>query len=307
MEVRKEDEEALKRRVIYAMMEINEKAFAKLNISLDVSNARPDGYHDMRMVMQTVSLYDNVRIILNETGGVFARMSCGFIPGDDRNLAVRAAKRFLEAAGREKAGVEMRIKKAIPVGAGMAGGSADAAAVLRGLNTLFGNPFDRDRLLKIAETIGSDVAFCTLGGTALAEGRGERLTPLEPFPECLFLICKPPFSISTPELFKALDRQKIRARPDTDGILEALMKGNTAQICRRMYNVFEDVDDRRMKTVSRIKSILLDGGATGAVMTGTGSAVFGVFPVGSDVSALRERLKREYGFCAVAEPVPKLL
>ena len=198
---------------------IYEKAYAKLNISLDVSKPREDGYHDMVMVMQTVTLCDDITIRLLESGPVTASSNLRYIPGDDRNLAVKAAKLYLKKTGREQLGAKIHIQKRIPVGAGMAGGSSDAAAVLRGLNTAFGNELSRNDLMILAGATGSDVAFCLLGGTALAEGRGEILTPLRPFPDCFFVICKPEYSVSTPELFQALDKMKIRVHPDTQGLL----------------------------------------------------------------------------------------
>ena len=292
---------------ISAMETIFEKAYAKLNISLDVSKPREDGYHDMVMVMQTVSLCDEITIELKDSGSVRAITDLRYIPGDDRNLAVKAAKIYLKAAGREQLGATIRIKKKIPVGAGMAGGSSDAAAVLRGLNTAFNGALDREALMKCAEQTGSDVAFCLLGGTALAEGRGEILTPLRPFPACTFVICKPEYSVSTPELFRALDRMKIRVHPDTAGILEAVEAGDVKRICRRMYNVFEDVPDRRMKTIMDIKRKLMNAGAEGAVMTGTGSAVFGVFTDGRAAEEAEKELKGEYPFACTALPQETLL
>lgn len=286
---------------------IYEKAYAKLNISLDVSKPREDGYHDMVMVMQTVTLCDDITIRLLESGPVTASSNLRYIPGDDRNLAVKAAKLYLKKTGREQLGAKIHIQKRIPVGAGMAGGSSDAAAVLRGLNTAFGNELSRNDLMILAGETGSDVAFCLLGGTALAEGRGEILTPLRPFPACFFVICKPEYSVSTPELFQALDKMKIRVHPDTQGLLEAVKTSDLKQICRRMYNVFEDVPDRRMKTIAEIKRKLMNAGAQGAVMTGTGSAVFGVFRDENKAEKAAEGLGKEYPFSVTAVPKGMLL
>ena len=286
---------------------IYEKAYAKLNISLDVSKPREDGYHDMVMVMQTVTLCDDITIRLLESGPVTASSNLRYIPRDDRNLAVKAAKLYLKKTGREQLGAKIHIQKRIPVGAGMAGGSSDAAAVLRGLNTAFGNELSRNDLMILAGETGSDVAFCLLGGTALAEGRGEILTPLRPFPACFFVICKPEYSVSTPELFQALDKMKIRVHPDTQGLLEAVKTSDLKQICRRMYNVFEDVPDRRMKTIAEIKRKLMNAGAQGAVMTGTGSAVFGVFRDENKAEKAAEGLGKEYPFSVTAVPKGMLL
>lgn len=289
------------------MRETNERAYAKLNISLDIVGKRPDGYHDMVMVMQSVSLCDELCIRLNDTGELSAVSDLHFIPNDERNLAVRAARQFLDAAGEPGPGVEISMKKRIPVGAGMAGGSADAAAVLRGMNRLYGGRFSTAELEAIAAGIGSDVAFCVAGGTALAQGRGELLSRLPDMPECCFVICKPGFSISTPELFRSIDSAPLRHHPDTAGILESLERGELDGICRRLYNVFEDVSDRRIKTVGEIKSRLLDYGAAGAVMTGTGSAVFGIFTSEPAAQKAQNALLRDYRFCCVAEPVKALL
>lgn len=289
------------------LKEIRESAWAKLNISLDVTDKRPDGYHNMVMVMQAISLSDSVHISLNDSGRVRAKTNLSFIPGDERNLAVKAALRFLKEIGCEGQGMVIGIDKRIPVGAGMAGGSTDAAAVLRGLNRIYGQPFTGEQLEKLSEDVGSDVPFCVRCGTVLATGRGEKLETLPDMPECSIVVCKPEFSISTPELFRKLDQASLRCHPDTAGIVEALHKGSLEQICRRMYNVFEDVEDRRLRTVGDIKGIMLDHGALGAMMTGTGSAVFGVFRPGSNVDGLISKLRSAYGFCESAECVGRAI
>lgn len=288
------------------MDSVQEKAYAKLNISLDVTGRRDDGYHEMLMVMQTVSLCDDVSVTLNGSGRISAGTNFSFIPGDERNLAVKAALRFLEAVGKNGQGMHIELRKRVPVGAGMAGGSSDAAAVLRALNRLYGEPLRGEELEAVAFGVGSDVPFCVRGGTALARGRGEQLTPLPAMPDCRFVVCKPEFSVSTPELFRKLDQSNLRCHPDTAGICDALEKGDLRQICRRMYNVFEDVDDRRLRTVAEIRSVLLDSGALGAIMTGTGSAVYGVYAPGSDPGEVIQSLRREYGFCESAECIGRI-
>ena len=288
------------------MKTVHEKAYAKLNISLDVGKRREDGFHEMTMVMQSISLADAVTVTLNSTGKVRAKTSLPFIPGDERNLAVKAALCYLEAIGRQGQGAWIEIQKAVPVGAGMGGGSSDAAAVLRAMNALFDHALSTAELEKLSCAVGSDVAFCVAGGTALATGRGEKLEALPPLPDCAFVVCKPEFSISTPELFRKLDQMPLRRHPDTAGLTAAIREGQLGQVCRRMYNVFEDVDDRRMRTVADIKSRLLDAGALGAVMTGTGSAVFGVFTPGQTLEAVCSSLRREYGFCESAVCVGRL-
>ena len=287
-------------------MRVQEYAYAKLNLTLDVTAKRDDGYHDMLMVMQTVSVTDS--IVLEQTGekGIRASSNFRYIPTDERNLSVRAAGAYLNAVGEEKNGILIRMDKSIPVGAGMAGGSADAAAVLRGMNRLHGNRMNRRELEKLGEQVGSDVAFCVAGGTALARGRGEVLEDLTPMPDCAIVICKPGFSISTPELFRKLDQTGLRTHPDTAGMLSALESGNLKEISMRMFNVFEEVDDRRMRSEAEIKHVLLDYGALGAVMTGTGSAVFGVFGDETAAETCAAYLRSEHKFCHVARPVKRL-
>ena len=288
---------------------MTEHAYAKLNLTLDVTGRREDGYHDMLMVMQTISVSDRIDLELTEEPGIRADCNFRYVPTDGRNLAVRAAQVYLQAVGMEQnktPGISIRLEKHIPVGAGMAGGSADAAAVLRGVNRLFGSPLNRQELEALAGQVGSDVAFCIAGGTQLAKGRGEQLEDLPPLPPCRIVVCKPGFSISTPELFRELDEVNLRRHPDTAGMLAALRDEDLKEIGIRMYNVFEDVPDRRMRQTGEIKSILLDHGALGAMMTGTGSAVFGIFSDTAAAERCAADLKKEHRFCRVAEPVGRI-
>lgn len=253
-------------------------ARAKLNLSLDVLGRREDGYHELRMVMQAAELADEVYVELCEPGFFLAETNRSYIPTDERNVAVKAAKAFFGAAGLDL-GAYIRIEKHIPVCAGLGGGSSDAAAVIRALNELCGSPLEGEALQAAAARAGSDVPFCLLGGTALAEGRGEVLTALPPLPETPAVICMPHFGCSTPELFSRLDGLRTRCRPDTKGLISALEAGDIGGVARRMYNVFEDALDRRAaQAVGEIKRLLLDNGALGAVMSGSGSAVYGLFP-----------------------------
>ncbi|MFB0920901.1 MAG: 4-(cytidine 5'-diphospho)-2-C-methyl-D-erythritol kinase [Oscillospiraceae bacterium] len=254
-----------------------EKAYAKLNISLDVISKRTDGYHDMRMVMQSVSLCDDVTVSLREDGAVNVSTNLRFLPSDDRNIAVKVAKAFFAELGGKAAGADINILKRVPVCAGMGGGSADGAAVLRALNKLTDKPFSRLELESLGASLGSDIPFCVAGGTALAEGRGEALSDLPPIPDCRFIIVKPKFSVSTPELFSKIDLVSVKYHPDTPGLVSSLLSGDLQGVCRRMYNVFEDVLPPKPDDIPNIKKLLLDSGALGAVMTGTGSAVFGIF------------------------------
>ncbi len=279
-------------------------ARAKLNLSLDVLARREDGYHDLRMVMQSVQLSD--RIELTETGGhdLQVQTDLRYLPNDERNLAAIACRKFQAATGWVGTGLSIQIKKKIPVCAGMAGGSSDAAAVLRALNELSGQNLSPEQLAKIGEQVGSDVPYCVLGGTALAEGRGERLTVLPSIPHCYIVICKPAFPISTPELFGCINCKKIRCRPDTEGIIAALDKGDLGGIARRLYNVFEDVlTDRRGAEIREIKSELVSAGALGAAMSGTGPTVFGIFEDEEEAKAAYQTLKGQYHDVFLTEPV----
>ena len=284
------------------MMKIEEKAYAKINLSLDVLGVRSDGYHEMRMVMQSISLCDTVSITPTDSGEVRVKSNFRFLPSDGRNIAVKAAKAFFAAAGMEERGLNIVLEKKIPVCAGMGGGSSDAAAVLRGLNRLYDRPFTAEQLEDISRTLGSDVPFCVRGGTQLATGRGDELKRLPPMPECPIVVCKPGFSISTPELFKQLGGKKCAVHPDTDGIIAALEKGELAGVARRMYNVFEDILPRRYEGIFEIKRRLLDGGAVGTIMTGTGSAVFGIFDSADAAAAAREEISHRWRDCFAAIP-----
>ena len=254
------------------------QAFAKLNLTLDILGKREDGYHDLRMVMQSITLADTLTLEENQGEGLRVSANLRFLPTGEKNLAAAAALRFWEALGREPEDLDIRIEKRIPVCAGMAGGSSDAAAVLRALNQRAGDPFSPKELARLGERVGSDVPSCVLGGTALAEGRGEVLTPLAPLPRCWVVACKPDFPISTPELFAQADRVKLRRRPDTAGLVAALEAGDLGGVARRMYNVFEDVLPARLYTrVAEIKNILIQCGALGANMSGSGPTAFGLF------------------------------
>ncbi len=266
------------------------RAHAKLNLTLDVLGRRPDGYHDLRMVMQSVALADVLTLEESGDGELRVRTNLHFLPNNEKNLAAQAALRWWEARGQAPRGLEIAIEKSVPVCAGMAGGSSDAAAVLRALNQMEGAPLSLWELAKIGERVGSDVPYCILGGTALAEGRGEILTPLPPLPQCWAVLCKPEFSISTPALFSKIDSVRLRCRPDTQGVVAALEAGDLHGVARRMYNVFEDaLPERQRARVNDIKNVLIQCGALGASMSGTGPTAFGLF---DDEGLAREAQER---------------
>ena len=277
---------------------------AKLNLTLDILGTRPDGYHDMRMVMQSVSLADKVTLEPDGSGAVRAESGLGFLPNDGKNLAVAAALAFYEALGRTPEGLRITLEKNIPVCAGTAGGSSDAAAVLRGLNEMTGAGLSPEALAEIGARVGSDVPYCVRGGTMLAEGRGEILTPLPSLPPCAVVLCKPAFSISTPALFHAWDRQRRRLRPDTDGLIAALESGDLTAIAQRVYNVFEGaLPAHQRREIDRIKNALIQGGALGSAMTGSGPTVFGIFRDEGLAGKAAETLRAQYQEVYLTHPV----
>ena len=269
-------------------------ANAKINLTLDILRKREDGYHDLQMVMQSVTLADELTVTPARGAQGEAVSDLHFLPTGGKNLAQMAAAAFRQAAGTGGE-VDVSIRKHIPVCAGLAGGSADAAAVLVAMNELSGAGLSAAELARIGERVGSDVPFCVAGGTALAEGRGERLTPLPPLPPCHIVICKPPFSISTPQLFSRVNVRRIVRRPDTAGMTAALEAGDLAGVARRMYNVFEDVlEPRRLAAIREIEGVLIDCGALGASMSGSGPSVFGLFDSEHDACSALARLEESY-------------
>ena len=252
-------------------------AYAKLNLTLDILGKRDDGYHEMQMVMQTVSLHDDVTVTLTDGKGITCRVDGAALPCDERNLAVKAARAFCEAMDYG-GGIDVALIKRIPSEAGMAGGSADAAAVLRALRELVSPTLTDERLEQISASVGSDVPFCIRGGTQLAEGRGEKLTVLKPAPRFFVAVCKPDFPISTPALFARVDGVVLSDRPDTDAMLSAIARGDCGALCANVQNVFEQaLPDAQRERIEEIKRALVENGAACAAMTGSGSAVFGLF------------------------------
>lgn len=279
-------------------MEIKEKAFAKINISLDVVSKMENGWHEMRMVMQSVSFHDDIKIlVVPGDGKVKVYTDREYIPDDERNIAYRAARIFLDECNIQGFDVNIDIHKRIPARAGLGGGSSDGAAVLRGLNRAFNSKLSRETLEKMGEKLGSDVPFCVAGGTVLATGTGTTLKRLKPMPDCWVLICKPKFSSSTPELFSLIDCGKIKCRPDTQGILTAIEEENIRDVGQRLFNVFEDVLKCGRDTINKIKNVMYDNKAIGACMTGTGSAVYGLFTDKSQAEKAYAALKQDYKSC----------
>lgn len=252
------------------------EAPAKINLALDILGKRPDGYHALCSIMQTVSLCDSVE--LAEGGEGFTLSMAGFAPPEGRKtLEQRAAEAFFARLGRAMPPLTVRIAKRTPAYAGLGGGSADVAALLRILRDRYAPKMEDVALEAIGAEVGSDMPFCLRGGTALAEGRGEILTDLPPLPDCWIVLCKPPFPIPTPMLFARADSVAIRHRPDIPGMRKALENGDLEGVAGRLGNVFEEVLPPECGAVFAIRDALLAAGALGAGMSGSGPTVFGIF------------------------------
>lgn len=285
------------------MTTLYEAAYAKLNLTLDVLGKREDGYHDLQSVMQTISIRDDIEIDIG-TGKPW-RLLCSdeTLPTDERNLAWKAADVFCRTMNRDPDGLEIRIVKRIPSGAGMGGGSADAAAVLRVLNRHYGEPLSVLALAELGAQVGSDVPFCVLGGTAMVEGRGERLRKLPDMPDCIFVVCKPDFSVSTPELYEKIDRVAIPQRPDNRAMETALLAGDLGAVAENLCNVFDPVVTSEHLELNYIKSICHSYGALNQQMTGSGSAVFAILPNFEYAAVVCNMLKDNYPKVFIAKPV----
>ena len=279
-----------------------EAAWAKLNLSLDVLGTRPDGFHDLRMIMQSVDLHDDVTVTLDGTGVCRAETNRSYLPCGADNVAVRAAQVFLERAGLD-CGVHIRLHKRIPVCAGLGGGSSDAAAVLRALNRLYDTPLSIPALCEVGASVGSDVPFCVMGGTVLVEGRGELLTKLPVSPEFFVVVCKPDFSVSTPELYRKLDESFIEKRPDHKAMQANLQKGELLGIGGSLCNVFEPIVLQEHFDINYIRSMMYTYGAYGAQMTGSGSAVFGIYDSFEYATVACTMLKGKYSQIFLAKTV----
>ena len=285
------------------MTTLYEGAYAKLNLTLDVLGKREDGYHDLQSVMQTISVRDDVEIDIG-TGNPW-KLLCDKegIPTDETNLAWKAAKVYCDAMHKDPGGIEIRITKRIPSGAGMGGGSADAAAVLRALNEYYGNPLSIFALAELGAQVGSDVPFCVLCGTAMVEGRGERLRKLPDMPDCIFVIVKPEFSVSTPELYKKIDEVAIANRPDNRAMESALLAGDLEKVAHNLCNVFDPVVTKDHLELNYIKSLFHQYGAVGYQMTGSGSAVFAIVSEFEVAAVICNMLKANYSQVFIGKPV----
>ena len=285
------------------MTTLYEGAFAKLNLTLDVLGKRDDGYHDLQSVMLPISIRDDVEIEVGTGKPWCLTCSKEGIPTDARNLAWKAAKVYCDVMKKDPDGLEIRITKRIPSGAGLGGGSADAAAVLRALNRHYGNPLSIMALAELGAQVGSDVPFCTLCGTAMVEGRGERLRKLPDMPDCIFVVCKPDFSVSTPELYQTIDRVDIAQRPNNKAMESALMAGDLEKVAQNLCNVFDPVVTADHLELNYIKSIFNTYGSLNQQMTGSGSAVFAILTEFEYAAVVCEMLNPNYSQVFIAKPV----
>lgn len=251
------------------------KAYAKINLGLDVVRRLENGYHEVRMIMQTVGICDVLTFTAAESG-IRITEDSGELPVNEDNLIYKAARLLMESCG-VKAGVFIHLEKHIPIAAGMAGGSSDAAATLQGLNELFALGLSQEQLRQLGVRIGADVPYCIMGGTALAEGIGEILTPLPSVPRCSLLIARPDIQVSTRYVYEHLDAAETWPHPDIDGIQSAIREGDLAGVASRLGNVLETVTVERYPVIDRIRQEMLSCGALGSLMSGSGPTVFGIY------------------------------
>lgn len=274
------------------MEKLELKALGKINLGLDVLGRRENGYHDVRMVMQTLFLYDNVTIIRTQEPGIVLETNLDFLPIDKENIAWKAANMLIEEFQIQD-GVKIILDKRVPVAAGMAGGSSNAAAVLFGMNRLFDLGLSQQELMDRGVKLGADVPYCIMRGTVLAEGIGEELTPLPPMPRCYILIAKPPISVSTKMVYEKLDSKEIENHPDIDELIAGLEAQDLSRIAAAMGNVLEKVTVEEYPVIEEIKQSMLAEGALGAMMSGSGPTVFGIFEDKQVAKDAMSKLKRQ--------------
>jgi len=281
-------------------METRVRAYGKINLTLDILGVLPEGYHEVEMIMQQVSVYDTVFLRTETAGGLSIKSDCAWLPCDERNLAYKAAKLFCEKTGMSE-NLYIEIKKFIPVAAGMAGGSSDAAAVLTGLNRLYRTNLSKDELCALGGQIGSDVPFCLCGGTMLSKGRGETLSALPPMPSCALLLAKPRVNVSTPAAYRKFDETESVTHPNTAECIRALGEGNLDLLAQNMHNVFEDV--LALHEVEKLKQIMCSCGAVCAAMSGSGPTVFGIFRTEEEAFAAKKKCRYYAPFTFFCKPV----
>ena len=268
------------------------KALGKLNLGLDILGQMENGYHEVRMVMQTVYLYDRVLLEKTEGDEIQIQSNLAYLPNNENNIAYKAAA-ILKEEFHIKGGIRITLEKHIPVAAGMAGGSADAAAVLFGVNKMFGLGLSMTELEERGVKLGADVPYCLMRGTVLAEGIGEKLTPLLACPKCFVLLAKPPISVSTKMVYEKLDALEITEHPDIDGILNGLARKNIHKVAECMGNVLEQVTIPVYTVIEQIKNVMKEGGAMNAMMSGSGPTVFGLFEDRQSAKRAAQKIKEQ--------------
>ena len=268
------------------------KAYGKINLGLDVVRRREDGYHEVRMIMQTVRVYDAIELNRTEEEGIRLSTNLYYLPDNENNLGYRAAKLLMDEFGIRD-GVEIKMKKFIPVAAGMAGGSSDAAAVLFGVNKMFGLGLSKQELMERGVRLGADVPYCIMRGTALSEGIGEILTPLPPMPQCRVLIAKPAVSVSTKHVYESLNLPSLGAEshPDIDAMRAAIEKKDLSGVVSQLGNVLETVTIPENPVIQTLKDKMMEMGADGSLMSGSGPTVFGLFTNQTAAQAAYEELR----------------
>ena len=274
------------------MREIKLKARAKINLGLDVVRKREDGYHEVRMIMQMINLYDRITLRRSTEPGIRVTTNLPYLPVNEDNLVYRAAKLLMEEF-KVTEGAEIELQKYIPVAAGMAGGSSDAAAVMVGVNRIFHLGLTKKQLMERGVKIGADVPFCIMRGTALAEGIGEVLTPLPAMPHCSLVIAKPKIHVSTKFVYGNLKASELKEHPDIDGQVQALREGSLEQLVAKMGNVLEIVTVPAYPVIDEIKRTMLKNDAMGAMMSGSGPTVFGIFEREERAQEVCRLLKKE--------------
>lgn len=273
-------------------MKLTRNAYGKINLGLDVLRRREDGYHEVKMIMQMVGIYDTLTFTSREDAEIHIVTNHGSVPCDEHNLIYKAAMVLFEETGRH-IGVDVELIKRIPVAAGMAGGSTDAAAALLLLNEMLGFPLTKEKLCELAVRVGADVPYCVLGGTALSEGIGEKLTPLPAPPGAYLVIAKPDIEVSTAFVYKNLHLEQVDKHPDIDGMVKALYEASLAGITKRMENVLETVTIPAYPVIGAIKEICRQEGACNALMSGSGPTVFAVYKEKEKAQRTIERIQKE--------------
>ena len=271
---------------------LTRKAYAKINLGLDVLRRREDGYHEVKMIMQTVDIYDVLTFVKAPADVFRLSVDSAQIPDDDNNLVLKAARLLFATAGID-AGVEVTLQKNIPVAAGMAGGSTDAAATLIGLNALYDLRFTTEQLQEIGVKLGADIPYCIMGGTALSQGIGEILRPLPAPPRAHLVIAKPDLMISTKYVYENLHANSLKVHPNIDGMIEALSNRDLIKMCSLMGNVLETVTEKENPIITQIKDLMKEQGATGALMSGSGPTVFSIFTEEEKARSCFQKIQEE--------------